>query len=651
MKFLKENNLFSFKLGGTYALERKHTKEVIEDGNTLNTVYTFGCGLKVTNVAKKHEKYGVYEWVNYFENISSENTEVISELFDMDIRFSTEYEGARGKTPWQAKPGDHYSVYSIKGSQSSDWDFSASGGRQYIFPGNTKIYKTIGGRSSDGVAPYFNINKQDKGIITAVGWTGQWNFSVQRGEEYIRLMSKIEDTEFYLEPGEKFRTSSAYVMPYEMPIKESYNAWRRFMKGECSPTVSRVGFLPTCANIWGGTNSEESILRILKFKKAELPITHVWMDAGWSGKETEPTFDEFTGDWYSRVGDWTVSPKVHPQGLCDVVKTAKDCGYKFLLWFEPERARKNVDAVSAHPEYYISLGGDDLLLNLGNDEAYKYIKEKIFGIISSLGLDCYRQDFNFQPLGFWRSNDEENRRGISEIKHINALYRFFDEMLEAFPNLIIDNCASGGRRLDIEMMKRSFPLWRSDAQCPADPTPEAAQMHNINYSMYLPYTGTGCGRIYDTYNCRSAYAPGMGSNYAFSMSDVFGEDEEKSAWLKDRLTELNSIKKYFEGDIYQLTEVTSDRSVWCAVQWNLSFGEEGMIQIFKREDSPYTESVFNLSGIKRDKTYEFTDIDGGSFEVGGEEIVNNGLKIFIKDKRVAKIYTYKTKQKTSSAND
>ncbi len=88
--------------------------------------------------------------------------------------------------------------------------------------------------------------------------------------------------------------------------------------------------------------------------------------------------------------------------------------------------------------------------------------------ISELKPDCLRIDFNFSPLPFWRENDAQDRNGITEIKYINAFYRLWNILPDQFPNLIIDNCASGGRRIDIETLKRSVPLWRSDLVCPAN---------------------------------------------------------------------------------------------------------------------------------------------------------------------------------------
>ena len=84
MDFLKNNKRLSFKLDGQDAWDLDYETEITEDGNTITTVYSFKDGLKVTNIAKKYDKFGAYEWVNYLENTSDKCSGIITELWDCD---------------------------------------------------------------------------------------------------------------------------------------------------------------------------------------------------------------------------------------------------------------------------------------------------------------------------------------------------------------------------------------------------------------------------------------------------------------------------------------------------------------------------------------------------------------------------------------
>jgi hypothetical protein len=198
------------------------------------------------------------------------------------------------------------------------------------------------------------------------------------------------------------------------------------------------------------------------------------------------------------------------------------------------------------------------------------------------------------------------------------------------------------KQLDIEMMKRSTALWRSDAQCPADPNPEVTQTHNVNFSLWMPYSGTGSGRVYDTYRMRSAYAPGgLSTSYSYSANEHFGSEAGQVEWFRARCEEYLRVRPYFQGDLYPLTKPAKDETTWCAAQWHRPESGDGMIQVFKREYSPYCTACFALHGIDAEKNYLFTDFDGGEFEVSGKELTEKGLSITIYEKRVAKIYLYR----------
>lgn len=653
MEFLKNNRRFSFKTDGESAWDLPHTVNTSEHDGELKTVYTFENGLKVTNVARKYEKFGVYEWVNYFENTSDKPTGVISELWDCDVKLPFVYEENRVNSAYSYDPETATKVYAPNGSVwnyaefNCNVDYLSKNQRpNHIWNGKTNLYKCAGGRSSDKQAPFFNVYKNDVGFIFAIGWSGQWNCEIARTSDSVIFKSKIEDTRFCINPGEKFRTSSVVIMPYESGVENAHNRWRRFIKDEFSPIgkPERAEHGPLCAGVWGGMCTASVMERIEKIKHNDLPFEYIWMDAGWYGADTKPTPDEFEGDWYTHTGEWCVSEHIHPNGLRDVSKAVHDGGMKFLLWFEPERVVSTTPIVTEHPEYLLKNGDDncgDLLLNLGREDAWEYCFNTLSQLIEELNIDCYRCDFNFAPLRYWRNNDDENRKGITEIKYINGLYALWDALLQKFPHLLIDDCASGGRRIDVEMLKRSVPLWRSDIMCPANYDINSVQCHTAAFNLWMPYSGTGTGRDYDEYRVRSAYSTSLTTNYSFSERDRYCDTPEKTAFIKKYMNEYLKVRPFFSEDFYALTDFSDKADTWCAVQFNRPQNGDGMVEVFKREKSPYETADFILKGLDENADYIFTDLDGGEFTVGGGKLSKNGFSVTIKQKRKAKIFIYK----------
>ncbi len=652
MNLLRNHNRFSFLYDGKSFTEYKFTKKQTEKDNVITTEYLLDDGLKITNVATKYPCG--WEWVNYFENTSDKPSLMISDISDCDINLELPHEDETAFSTFITPFEETTQLYSPVGSTCSSEDFSVSVGtmKKQGTDGVLKLNSTVeitttSGRSSEDKAPFFNIHKNGKGYIIAIGWTGQWFCNFTRNADDVLIKSGIMNTDFKMLPGEKFRTSSVVIMPYEGDVVSSQNKWRRFVKENFSliGKKGRDSHGPLCALIWGGLESKKVLERIDVINKNNLPTDYVWMDAGWYGVDAQPSPDEFRDDWFLTTGDWRVSKHIHPDGLCDVSEKIHSSGKKFLLWFEPERVCKTSPIMKEHPEYFLPHrfpDRPDLLLNLGDDEAWEYCFKTLSEVIEKIGIDCYRQDCNCFPYGFFRYQESEDRKGVREIKYINGLYKLWDALLEKFPHLIIDNCASGGRRIDIETLRRSIPLWRSDAQCFANYPPEIAQCHTVNYGTWMPYSGSGTGRLYDTYRIRSSYSPAMAFAHGLTERENFGENEEEITLLKKHLDEYVKIRDYLTEDMYPLTQVSTRTDIWSATQYDRPENGDGMIQVFRRENSPYNTASFNLGNINTSKTYTFTDIDTNEeIVLNGNELITNGFEVKLKEKRSSKIYLYK----------
>ncbi|MBQ8510866.1 MAG: alpha-galactosidase [Clostridia bacterium] len=610
-----------------------------EDGSVTTTTVTAG-NLRITNIARSIPGRDACEWYNLLENTGDTPTGIISELWDCVCTFPLPHEEPRRWTAVQPDLKKATKIFAPTGSTWAAEEFYCDpdklvGNRRvnHIYAGESRDYTTTGGRSSEAQAPFFNIHKDGHGVVAAVGWTGQWRCRITRGGEDVTIRSGIDGLNFRLLPGEKIRTSSVVLMSYDCDAIDSQNKWRRLVKDEFSQAGKRVEYAPLCASFWGGSPSDTMLERVETIRAGGIPYEYIWIDAGWYGIDSQPSPNEFEGNWGSFTGDWRVSPHTHPGGLRDVSRAIHEAGMKLLLWFEPERVRENTPIVTEHPEYFLGEGGNRLL-NLGNPGAWNYICELLSGMIRELSIDCYRQDFNFAPLNLWRANDAEDRQGITEIKHITGMYALWDALLERFPNLIIDNCASGGRRIDIETLRRSIPLWRSDFYCPANFDVEVAQMHNLTFGSWMPYSGSaikGC----DPYNIRSGYAPAV-SSMQFYYADGVPEDFEQQRW---QCREYLRVRPYLSEDFYPLTEPSPKLDVWCAAQYNRPSHGDGLLQIFRRENAPYDSAVFRLRGIDADADYILEDLDGGEIKLTGTELSN--LRLTIDQPRTAKLYIYK----------
>ena len=451
-----------------------------------------------------------------------------------------------------------------------------------------------------------------------------------------------------MRPGEKFRTASTTILEYENGQANGHNMWRRYVKDCVSPVgkQERDKKCPFSAIFWGGIPSDTLRKRWQGIFDEKLPFDYFWMDAGWYEPLKGETCAEQSAEW-GTVGTWKVSKKYHPNGLRDVVDWLREKDIKFQLWFEPERINLNVEPWTEYMKPLHNLEDKNVIIALHKDEVADQLIELVSNKIEELGVTLYRQDYNIGPIPFWRLNDEENREGVNEIKYINNLYRFWDTLLERFPYLLIDNCAGGGHRVDIESLARSIPLWRSDFCSIWDNVPEGYQLQEIGNAWWYPYSGVGFGpTLGDTYNFRSAYAPGM-TIRTWEHADPeweVGATNEPFDWARKYFNEYLSVQHYFSCDFYPLIKNSKETISWAAYQYDEPESCSGIILAFRREECPFAVADVMPGGVAEDKTYEFVNVDTQEKLVAtGAELKKNGLKLEIKNKRESLLIKYSYK--------
>ena len=190
---------------------------------------------------------------------------------------------------------------------------------------------------------------------------------------------------------------------------------------------------------------------------------------------------------------------------------------------------------------------------------------------------------------------------------------------------------SGGRRNDLETLRRAFPLLRSDYRF----EPAGTQGHTYGMALWIPYYGTGVGAVSD-YIVRSHWCPWLGIG-----PDLPGN---KSTWAQYHrmIAELRQVAPYFTGDYYPLSAYSLDNTAWMAWQFDRPDLGEGMVQVFRRAESFYESARIPLRGLEPGARYRVTDLDSGrSQELTGQELTAQGLKVSMEKQPCARVLLYK----------
>jgi alpha-galactosidase len=615
----------------------KFSSEKVKPENTSadEWIYTWSdprSGLMVRCFVTIFNDFPAVEWVLKFSNTSGKNTPLIEKVNAADFSFTTEKEG-------------NFMLHHARGSDASRSDFQPV---DEIMEQGKNIYLTpAGGRSSDKTSfPFFNIEMPGgQGMIVAVGWTGKWFADiVQDGIKSGLLKSGMERMQLNLLPDEEIRTPKICLLFWEGDDRMiGHNLFRQFILAHHSRKINgQHAKYPLSGSFDYGDpapcgeyeclTEEFAIALVKRYQQFQILPELFWLDAGWY---TGCGINKEKGSWAQNVGNWKVDKERFPDGLKPVADAVHETGAKFMVWFEPERVRPGTLLDTEHPEWLLRLAGNEnRLLDLGNPEARNWLIDYISEFLRKEGIDYYRQDFNFNPMPFWIANDKPGRIGISEIRHIEGLYAFWDSLLVRFPGLLIDNCASGGRRIDLETTSRSAPLWRTDYQYGE---PNGYQCHMMSLNFYLPVHGTAIYKT-DNYTFRS----GLGAT-AVSNWEITGRNSESIPAIRQKISDFKRLRSYFYGDYYPLTPVKTGDGDWMAYQLNRPQQSDGIILAFRRAGCGNEFINVKLRGIDRNAVYELNFEDYGlRMDKTGSELCE-GIELVIPIKQASLLVSYRKK--------
>ncbi len=169
------------------------------------------------------------------------------------------------------------------------------------------------------------------------------------------------------------------------------------------------------------------------------------------------------------LGDWYANPNRFKNGLASFVKGIKNKGIKFGIWIEPEMVNPDSDLYRAHPEWCLQTKGrkpylsrNQLVLDMGNPEVLKYLKESFSKVFDGVEIDYIKWDYNRNIADAASSYLPENRQDEVYFQNMLGVYALYEWFVKKFPNVMIENCSGGGGRYDLGMMKYSSMIWTSD---------------------------------------------------------------------------------------------------------------------------------------------------------------------------------------------
>ena len=408
--------------------------------------------------------------------------------------------GKAASACWHLPMRSHYLLTHLSG----DWTMEFGISRQEILPGRY-LLETRNGLSGPKAAPMFMIDRDSRAseecgevYFGTLHYAGNFRMIVSKDPYgWVEIMGGVQEDDFSwpLNPGESFQTpvfSGGYTL-------EGFGGASRRLHDELRewvmPETERNRLMPVLLNsyaMYGNKINEENVLGLIR-KASGLGVELLVIDAGWHGEGE----DHLCG-----LGDWTVNLERFPQGLHRIREEAQKYHMQFGLWMEPEAVSCRSRLYKEHPDWMLGYPGRKqkwdgrVMLNLGLPEVRDYLIGIINSLIEEYGVSYFKMDMNRSVIQeFYSVGQPADQQQTWAVRYAQNLCEIYRAVKKKHPEVLIENCASGGRRVDFAMAEFSGRINRSDNQDPVD----ELKLHE-GFSMFmLPKFAGGATAAYPKY--------------------------------------------------------------------------------------------------------------------------------------------------------
>ncbi|MDP9314770.1 MAG: alpha-galactosidase [Chloroflexota bacterium] len=336
--------------------------------------------------------------------------------------------------------------------------------------GNGTLLETKRGRSSKDHHPWFALFHPDGPIMSAsVAWSGNWVFRFEQNDDRgVRLSGGLHDWEWSstLAPGATVASVPVVVaLGADGDMNTVSTQYARVGRAHWYPRTPLGDQLPVEWNHWWSYEDhqiDEYVFRANVDVAARLGIEVCTLDAGWFGPSEPGAF------WNDYRGDWAyVNTARFPSGLRALGDYVHERGMAFGLWCEIEALGQHARLADQHPEFVATRGGERLgYVCFGNPAVEAWALDTLSSLIESYGLDWIKLDFNLDPAAGCDRTDHGHAAGDGLYAHYQGYYRALEHLRARYPNVILENCSSGGLRIDLGILRRTVPTFLSDPDWP-----------------------------------------------------------------------------------------------------------------------------------------------------------------------------------------
>lgn len=485
------------------------------------------------------------------------------------------------------------------------------------------------GFSSNRQNPFFMVSEPQAGEYSGECYGFNLIYSgghkevvemTSHGKTHIITGMRPEDNCFLLKAGEELYAPEAVMSFSDKGYEGISISMHRFVREHIVRGEWKKKERPVLLNSWEALYFHVNERKIEKLAKdaADIGIELLVLDDGWFKGRNNDT---------SSLGDWTADEKKLPNGLKGLSEKVKAQGVKFGIWVEPEMVNQNSDLYRTHPEWAVRIperehaeGRNQMLLDLSNKEVVDYLIESMSQVFEQSEADYVKWDMNRNFTDLYSQTLPKERQGEFLYRYTQGLYRLMGTLVEKFPHILFEGCASGGNRFDLGILSYFPQIWASD-----DSDAIARIQIQNGYSYGYPQSVIGA-HVSGCPNHQTLRTTPLATRYAVASFGVLGYETNISDASKEELAEMKAqIALYKQwrktlqfGQWYRLGGSVLERGMSYhaslnkdLVKW-LAVSEEQnqavAVTVQGQVTPHYGHHILKTRGLKENANYHFYNI-------------------------------------------
>lgn len=474
----------------------------------------------------------------------------------------------------------------------------------------SSVFESRRGTSSHQYNPAFilaDVNAtEDRGNCYGIAfvYSGGFRFETEKDPyDQVRTVMSIQPEQFAypLNPGERFVVPETIFSFSQNGFGALSHNYHNCINHHVIRRSFQKKMRPVLINSWEAAYFDftgETMLELAK-NAADVGIDLVVMDDGWFGKRDDDN---------SGLGDWEVNEEKLGCSLGTLIEKINELGVDFGIWIEPEMISEDSTLYRNHPDWVLQIPGrspvrsrNQLVLDFSRKDVRDYIFASICKVLDQGNITYVKWDMNRSISDVY---SHVNVRGTVLHDYVVGVYDFLEQMIQRYPELLIEGCSGGGGRFDIGMLYYTPQIWCSD-------NTDAIDRTKIQYGTSFFYPASAVGsHVSAVPNHQTGRITSLKTRAVVAMAGTFGYElnlQMLSAEEKEEIKEQVAVfKKQNEliqqGTYYRLTNPMEDAmAAWLFVSENKKHALFNVVVLDKQANAGV--AFIKLKGLLEGSTY------------------------------------------------